>query len=139
MDIDDFGRGVAAALLTDQVNAKTGLAFKVSTLILLGAIILTVVTDSWLRWPILLVAFVVAAFIAVVWASKRFAVATISRIAPPMDITSARSRFDVALAEADLPTGPVPFLRMLWRLRKGVASEFDRLVEIVKHLSTGLD
>jgi hypothetical protein len=134
VDIEEFGRGVAAALLTDQVSDKAGLAYKVGVVAVALTAVSTVVTDSWLRWLALLFCLFALGFVLLVFITKRFATATISRIAPPVDIASARTQFDVAVAEADIPTGPVGFLRLMWRLRKGVGPEVDRLIAVVNQL-----
>jgi len=134
MDIEEFGRGVAAALLTDQVSDKAGFAYKVGVVAVALTAVSTVVTDSWLRWLALLFCLFALGFVLFVFITKRFATATISRIAPPVDIASARTQFDVAVAEADIPTGPVGFLRLMWRLRRGVGPEVDRLIAVVNQL-----
>lgn len=139
MDLDDFAKGAVASLLSDQVGAKTALAYKIgwvgSGLALAGAIFL----DGWLRWLAVLVLLVGLAALAFVFITKRLATALINRIAPPVDLANARQHFDTAIAEADLPTGPVGFLRMIWRMRKGVGPEIDRLGAVVTRLKGELD
>lgn len=44
-------------------------------------------------------------------------------------------RFSTAVEEADLPTGPASLLRLIWRLRKGVGPEIERLVGVVDDLN----
>ena len=139
MDIEEFGRGAVAALLTDQVNDKVGLAYKADWVVVFVTAVLTVVTDSWLRWLALFFCLLALGFLLFVDITKRFAKATISRIAPPVDIAPARTQFDVAVAEADLPTGPVRFLRLMWRLRKGFGPEVDRLIAVVSRLRSELE
>ena len=139
MDLDDFAKGAVASLLSDQVGAKTGLAYKVgwvgSGLALAGVVFL----DGWLRWLAVLVLLVGLAALAFVFITKRLATTLINRIAPPVDLANARQHFDTAIAEADLPTGPVGFLRMIWRMRKGVGPEIDRLGAVVTRLKGELD
>ena len=139
MHLDDFAKGAVASLLSDQVGAKTGLAYKVgwvgSGLALVGAVFL----DGWLRWLAVLVLVVGLAALVFVFVTKRLATALINRIAPPVDLADAWQHFDTAIAEADLPTGPVGFLRMIWRMRKGVGPEIDRLGAVVTRLKGELD
>ena len=134
MDVDDIVKGVVAALLTDQIDDKTGLATKVGLLVVVIAGIAGFAADGWLRWLGVVVVLVALAFLAFVYVSKRLAKAMIGRFAPPADIDDVRANFDTAIAEADIPTGPASFLRMIWRLRKGVGPEIDRLAGVVNRL-----
>ena len=43
-----------------------------------------------------------------------------------------------AVEELDLPTGPVSVLRLLWRLRRGVDEEIERVREIGAELTARL-
>jgi hypothetical protein len=134
MDVDDIAKGVVAALLTDQVDDKTGLATKVGLVVLVVSGIGLFVMDGWLRWLAVVVVLLALAFVLFVFISKRLAKAMINRFASPADIGDVRANFDTAIAEAGIPTGPTSFLRMLWRLRKGVGPEIDRLTSVVNRL-----
>lgn len=139
MDLDDFAKGAVAALLTDQVNAKTGLAYKVGWLVTGLAIIGTIAAGGWLRWLAVVVVVVGLGFLFFVFVTKRLAGGLINRLAPPADLSDARQHFDAAIAEADIPTDPLGFLRMVWRLRKGVGPEIERLGAVVTRLRGRLD
>ncbi len=137
MDIDDIGRGVVAGVLVGQVDDKTGLAFRMGLIAAAGSLAIAVLVDNWLRWLAVLVFLLALGFLLAVFISKRLAKATISRIAPPAKIDAAQ--FATAYEEADLPTGPMALLRLIWRLRKGVGPEIDRLAIVVNGLRSDLD
>lgn len=139
MDLDDFARGAVASLLADQVDAKTGFVSKVGLGIVLAAAVVAVATAGVVRWLAVFVLLVGLALVLFVFVSKRLAMGIINRLAPPVDLANARQGFDAAIAEADLPTGPVAFLRLMWRLRKGVGPEVERLGAVVTRLRTDLD
>lgn len=139
MEIDGFVKGVVAALLTDQVDGKAGLAAKVGWIGAALAALGVVFGDGWLRGLAVLVLLVCLAFLVFVYVSRRFAKAIINRFAPPVEMSQVRANFDAAVAEADLPTGPVSLLRLVWRLRKGVGPEVDRLLGVVSRLRDDLD
>ena len=139
MDVDDFAKGVVAALLTDQVDDKTGLATKAGLVVLVVAGLVVVLADSWLRWLAVVVLLLTLGFLLLVFLSKRLAKAVINRFASPVDMAGARERFETAVAEADIPTGPTSLLRLVWRLRRGVGPEIDRLTAVVQKLRTDLD
>jgi len=134
MELDDFARGVVASLLTDQVKDKTGLAYKVAGVVAVLALLGVIFVDGWLRWLLVLVLLVGLALLVFVFVTKRLALGIVNRIGPPADLTNARQYFDSAIAEADLPTGPAGFLRLIWRLRKGVGPEVERLGDVVTKL-----
>ncbi len=138
MDLDDTIKGIVAALLNDQVDAKSGLAAKVGLVGLVIAVGLVVVTEGWLRGLSIVLLLLVLAFLAFVWLSRRLAKGVVNRIAPPLDLAETRARFESALAEADLPDGPVSFLRLVWRLRKGIGPEVERLAGVVQRLQSDL-
>ena len=139
MELDDFAKGAVASLLSDVVGDKTGLAYRVgwvgTALALLGSIFL----DGWWRALAIVVLLLFLAALVFVFITKRLATAVINRIAPPVDLANARQHFDTAIAEADLPTGPVGFLKLVWRLRKGIGPEVERLGAVVTRLKSELD
>lgn len=139
VELDDFAKGAVASLLTDQVNDKTGLAYKVAGVFAALSLIGVILLDGWLRWLILFALLVGLALLAFVFVTKRLAMGLISRIAPPVDLANSRQHFDAAISEADLPTGPIGFLRLIWRLRKGAGPEIERLGDVVTKLKAQLD
>ena len=139
MEVDDFVKGVAAALLNDLLDDKTGLAYKVSGVVAVIGFIAAVVADGWLRWLAVLVVILTLVVILFVFVTKRLAKGVINRFAPPVDIGNARTQFETAVAEADIPTGPASFMRLVWRLRKGVGPEVERLTGVVNQLRSGID
>ena len=139
MDFDDFAKGAVASLLTDQVDAKTGLANKVGWVVAGLALLGAVMADGWLRWLAVLVVVFALFALLFVFITKRLAKGLINRLAPPADLSNARQHFDTAIAEADIPTDPVGFLRLVWRLRKGVGPEIERLGTVVTRLKGELD
>jgi hypothetical protein len=56
-----------------------------------------------------------------------------------MDLANSRQHFDTAIAEADIPTDPLGFLRLIWRLRRGVGPGLERLGAVVTRLLSDLD
>ncbi len=94
---------------------------------------------GWLRWLAVIVVLLALAFLFFVLLSQRFAQAIINRFAPPVDMAQTRTSFESAIAEADIPTGPASFLRLVWRLRKGAGPEIERLATVVNRLRADLD
>lgn len=139
MDLDDFAKGAVASLLTDQVEAKTGLATKITLAVAFAALVIAVLAGGFFRWLAVFVLVIAVALFLFVFVSKRLATGIINRLAPPMDLANSRQHFDTAIAEADIPTGPVAFLRLIWRLRKGVGPELERLGAVVIRLRSDLD
>ena len=139
MELDDFAKGAVASLLTDQVNGKTGLAYKVGGVVAVLALVGAIFLDGWLRWLLVFVLLMGLAVLAFVFVTKRLAMALINRIAPPVDLANSRQHFAAAIEEADIPTGPAGFFRLIWRLRKGVGPEIERLGEVVTRLESQLD
>ncbi len=139
MELDDFAKGAVASLLTDQVNDKTGLAYKVAGAVVVLALLGVLFIDGWLRWLPLIVLIAGLAMLAFVFVTKRLAMAVIYRIARPADLATSREHFQTAIEEADIPTGPTGFLRLIWRLRKGVGPEVERLGAVVTRLKSELD
>ncbi|MDX2343719.1 MAG: hypothetical protein QNL12_08330 [Acidimicrobiia bacterium] len=139
MDLDDFARGAVASLLTDQVDAKTGLVTKVTLAVVVAAVVAAVAIDGVIRWLAMVVIVLGLALALFVFISKRLALGIINRLAPAVDLAGSRQQFDSAIAEADLPMGPVGFLRLIWRLRKGVGPEVERLGAVVTRLKSELD
>ena len=138
MDLDDFAKGAVAALLTDQVDAKTGLANRVGAVVAVLALLGAIFLDGFLRGFSIFVLLVALAFLAFVFLSKRFAKVLINRLAPPADLADARLHFEAAVEEAEIPTGPVGFLKLIWRLRKGIGPEVERLGAVVSRLKDNL-
>lgn len=139
MDLDNFVKGAVAALLTDQVAAKTGPVTKITLAVAAASLVVAVLADAFFRWLAVFVILVALALVVFVFVSKRVAIGIINRLAPPIDLTNSRQHFDTAIAEADIPTGPVGFLRFIWRLRRGVGPELERLGVVVSRLRSGLD
>lgn len=138
MDLDDFAKGAVASLLTDQVDAKAGFASKVALVVVAVSVVVAVLADGWIRWLVIFVLLLGLALLVFVFITKRLAVGIINRLAPPVDLANARQTFGTAIAEADVPTGPIGLLRLVWRLRKGVGPEIERLGEVVTRLRSEL-
>ena len=138
MELDDVAKGAVAAVLTDQVETKTGFAYKVAGAVSVVALVGAFLIDGWLRWLIILVLLAGLAGLGFLFVSKRLALRLINRLAPPADLSSIRHKIDGAIAEANLPTGPVGFLKMIWRLRKGVGPEIERLGSVIARFKSDL-
>ncbi len=139
MELDDFAKGAVASLLADQVDDKTGLAYKVAGLVSALALLGVIFIDGWLRWLLVFLLLIGLAALMFVYLTKRLAMGLINRIAPPVDLANSREHFQAAIDEADIPTSPAGFLRMIWRLRKGIGPEVERLGEVVTRLKSQLD
>lgn len=121
------------------MNEKTGLAYKVAGgFAALGLVGMMMLDGIWsgLSFALLMIALGALAF---VFLSKRLALRLVARIAPPSELAEIGEHLDVAVAEADLPTGPMAFIRLVWRLRKGIGPEVERLGEVVARLEERLD
>lgn len=139
MELDDFARGAAASLLIDQVDVRTGFVTKVSLSVVVAAVGVVVFADGLIRWPAGFLALVALGVVAFVYLARRLALRIINRLAPPVGLAGSRQVFDTALAEADIPTGPVGFMRLIWRLRRGVGPEVARLGAVASRLKSDLD
>lgn len=121
------------------MNEKTGLAYKVAGgLALVGLVGVVALDGAWRGMSIALfvIGLIALAFVAL---SRWLALRLITRFAPPSRRADVGEHFDAAVAEADLPTGPMAFLRLVWRLRKGISPEVERLGAVVVRLQKRLD
>jgi len=75
-----------------------------------------------------LIAFLTIALIRTV------ALTTIRKFATPQSIAEKREEIDRAMDRADLPTGPLSVIRFIYRLRRGVGTEVERLDVIIDDL-----
>ena len=114
MQIDDIAKGVVAALLTDQVEGKTILAYRIVGAAGVFGLVGAVLLDGFWRALAVLVLLVALLGLAFIFGTRRLALGLIGRIAPPAELAGARGHFDAAIAEADLPAGPAGFLRLVW-------------------------
>ena len=138
MQITEVAKGVVAALLTDLVKSKTSLASQVlGAIAVLGVLGVVLLSGFWRALAVVVLVLCLGGLVFV-FLSRRMALGMVARIAPPTELSGVRGHFDAALAEADLPTGPAGFLRLIWRLRKGVGPEVERLGEVVARLQQEL-
>lgn len=139
MQLDDFARGAVASLMADQVRQKTGFAYTASGGLAVLALLGTVFLGGWWRALAIVLVLMGLAALGFVFLTKRVALVVVNRLGPPADLGGAREYFAAAIEEADVPTGPVGFLRLIWRLRRGVGPELERLGVVVSKLKGQLD
>ena len=139
VDLDDLARGLVSGVLTEQVSARGKGVQKVGLAAGALALIVAVIASGWLRWLLVFVALVAVGIAIAAWVARKLAVRAIHRFAEPKDLAQHRSAISAAIDDADLPTGPIAVLGLLWRLRKGVGPEVDRVRAIVSRLKTQLD
>ena len=104
-------------------------------------LVLAVVLDGGWRWlaAVLCVAAIVATLATFVVGTMALVLVRRVVSTEQRDLSDAGDAVDRAVEELDLPTGPVSALRLLWRLRKGVGEEVDRVTEIGQELIDRLD
>lgn len=98
-------------------------------------------TDGFARWLFLVVA-VLSLFAAVaIWITGTVALWMVRRVVSSnqRDLSDAGEAVDDAVAEPDLPTGPMSVLRLVWRLRRGVDDEVARVRAVGDELRERLD
>ncbi len=141
MDAVELGRSLFAGVLARKISSTrqplviAGAATSVVTLLLV------LILDGGWRW-LAVAGFVLAGLATVtIWLVGTFALLLVRRVvsADQRDLSGAGDAVDQAVDELDLPTGPVSALRLLWRLRRGVGEEVDRVRDIGEELIARLD
>ena len=141
MDAVELGRSLFAGVLARKISSTrqplviAGAAASVVTLLLV------LLLDGGWRW-LAVAGFVLAVAATVtIWLVGTFALLLVRRVvsADQRDLSGAGDAVDQAVDELDLPTGPVSALRLLWRLRRGVGEEVDRVRDIGEELIARLD
>lgn len=69
--VDDYVKGVAVALLTDQVDEKTGYVAKFGGIVFAVCVLVVILADGWWQCPAGFVAVLSLMFLAFVWVTKR--------------------------------------------------------------------
>ncbi len=135
---DDLGRGVIAGWLIDQVDARGSVPLWIGWITAALGLVLIVIGGGAVRAIgvlVLLVGVVIALAVVTLRAAAR---AAIRRFAQPSSIAAHEADIAAAVDRADLPTGPLSIIRFLWRLRRGVGSEVERVRDVVADLGTEL-
>ncbi len=139
MDVDVLARGLVAGWLADQVDDRGTLPQRVALASAGLLLIVAVVFDGGWRWLFVALCLLALGVFAAIWVVRWLALAGIRRFAEPKSLAGRRADIDEAIDAADLPTGPLAIARFLFRLRRGVGTEVDRIRAIVSELMTSLD
>lgn len=131
---DDIAKGIVASMLENQVKAKGSVARWTGIAILVIGLLFAVFLGGFFRGlgiTMVLVGLIVILTVALI---RALALGTIRKFAMPHSIAEKREEIDFATEKADLPTGPLSVIRFLYRLRKGVGTEVERLDKIIDDL-----
>lgn len=131
---DDVAKGIVAGMLEQQVKLRGSLARWFGIAIVVIGLLGAVLFGGFVRGLGITMVLVGLIVILVVALLKALAIGTIRKFATPHSIAEKRVEIDTAMEKADLPTGPIAVIRFLYRLRKGVGSEVDRLNTIMDDL-----
>lgn len=131
---DDVAKGIVAGMLENQVKAKGSIGRWVGIAILVVGLLFAVFLGGFFRGlgiTMVLVGLIIILTVALI---RALALGTIRKFATPHSIAEKREEIAIATEKADLPTGPLSVIRFLFRLRKGVGSEVERLDTILDDL-----
>lgn len=131
---DDLARGLVAGMLEKQVKLRGSVARWVGIAIVVLGLLGAILFGGFVRGlgiTMVLVGLIIILLVALV---RALALGTIRKFATPQSIAEKRDEIEVAMDKADLPTGPVTVIRFLYRLRKGVGTEVQRLDKIMDDL-----
>ena len=131
---DDVARGLVAGMLEKQVKLRGSFARWVGIAVLVVGLLSAVLFGGFVRGlgiTMVLVGLIIILTVALI---RALALGTIRKFATPQSIAEKRDEIDSAMEKADLPTGPITVIRFLYRLRKGVGPEVQRLDTIMHDL-----
>lgn len=131
---DDLAKGLVAGMLERQVQARGSVPRWVGIGLIVLGVLAAVVFGGFVRGLGVTLALVGVIIVLIVALARALALGTIRKFATPQSIAEKREEIDRAMERADLPTGPVSVIRFLYRLRKGVGSEVERLDVIIDDL-----
>lgn len=134
-DVELVARGLISGWLTDQVDDRGGVPLKIGVGVALFGLLGAVFTDGVLRALFVIVLLVGAVVATAVWIARWLAIRGIRWFGEPRGLRQHRGEIQAAIDEADLPTGPLAIARFLFRLRRGVSAEVDRVQGIVNELT----
>lgn len=131
---DDLARGLVAGMLEKQVKLRGSLARWTGIAIVVLGLLGAVIFGGFVRGlgiTMVLVGLIIILMVALI---RALALGTIRKFATPQSIAEKREEIEAATEKADLPTGPMSVIRFLYRLRKGVGVEVERLDKIMDDL-----
>lgn len=127
-------RGIASAWILDHLSDRWKLIQNVLGVAALIVFLLSFFVWSWLQPPMIFV----ATLIGISWlggvVTRWIAMRLVRLIAAPARFGEYEDEVAEALNEADLPTAPLAAIRFVWRLRRGVTVERDRLIELTRRV-----
>jgi hypothetical protein len=138
VDRDDLLMGLAAGFMIGQVESRSAFPLYAAGGISLIGLVAAIAFGGFVRGlgiVVILLGIIAALSVLLV---RAMAKAAIRKFAEPRTIVAQRAAVDAALAEADLPTGPISSLRYIARFRKGLRPELDRLNAIFHRLDDEL-
>lgn len=131
---DELARGLVAGMLERQVKARGSVARWAGIAIMVVGLLGAVLFGGFVRGlgiTLVLVGLIIVLTVALI---RALALGTIRKFATPRSIAEKRDEIDRAMERADLPMGPISVIRLLYRLRKGVGPEVERLDTIMDDL-----
>jgi len=131
---DELGRGLVAGMLEKQISDRGSVGRWIGIGIMGAGGLMAIGFGGFMRGlgiTLVLVGLIVVHVVALI---RTMALGAIRRFAAPTSIAEKRAVIDHATERADLPTGPISIVRFLYRLRKGVGPELQRLDTILDDL-----
>ena len=138
-DVDDLVIGLVAGSLIDQVRAKSRVVLTALGVVGVVAIAGLVAAPTWGKVVCALILAAVVVGVLLAFVARRAIVALLDRGIDRTDLASHRDAVDRAVAELDIPSGPISMARLAWRLRRGTGDEVDRIKTVALRLQNDLD
>lgn len=135
-NVDVATRSIISAWLIDHVKVRALLLQRALLGFAALCLVLAVVGDGAWRYlaglAMLTFAFLGFGGMAVRW----LAITGIKRLAAPRQFGEFQDEINEVIEAADLPTTPLSALRLVFRLRRGVKAEVDRLQALASQVKT---
>lgn len=135
----DLMKSLVVGFVLDLIRDRTRIVILAGAFVAVVSVVLVIVLDGPVRWLAVLTVLLGIAMIVITWGARRLATAILSRFAPPELAEDQRDRVTAAIEEAGIPTGPLSGTRFAWRLRRGVGTEVDRVLDVARRLQADLD
>ncbi|MDG2026429.1 MAG: hypothetical protein P8J50_04920 [Acidimicrobiales bacterium] len=134
----DLARRLVVGFVLDLIRDRARILTFAGAFVAVVSVVLVAVIDGPVRWLAGLTVLLGLAMIVVSWLARKVATALLSRVAPPELAEDQRDRVTSAIEEAGIPTGPISGAKFAWRLRRGVGTEFDRVMDVAQRLQAEL-
>ena len=131
---DDVAKGLVAGMLERQIEARGSTARWIAVAVMVLGVLSAVLFGGFVRGLGITIALLGLIALLTIALVRAVAMTTIRKFATPQSIAEKREEIDRAMDRADLPTGPLSVIRFVYRLRRGVGAEVERLDVIIEDL-----